>query len=150
MAVANGMNQTEATMKYYNVKDRNSAGRLGSQIARSKNIKEMMMKSGMSEKDVIGVVNETLSATKTMIDKHNEDRIYPDYAIRLKSAELCLRLLGYLGDEGKDGKNGIPNNIKVQFINVSQYKHKYNRTYKKSDTKDSPIIEAKPIEGVGL
>jgi hypothetical protein len=120
--VASGMNQTEATMQAYGIKDKHLASIMGSQIKNSKGVQKMFDKSGISESKLFDKVNEALSALKIQYTHNGQEHINPDYYIRLKASELCFKLLGYLGNNNGETKSDIPPSIKVQFINVRGYK----------------------------
>jgi hypothetical protein len=110
------LNATDAAMKVYSCKDRNSAAALGSETLRKLNIVELMDTMGLTDDYLMSVAQEGLKATRAIIVDGKVQGVV-DHAVRHKYLETTLKLRGKLNDAQRvelTGKDGEP--LKLEML----------------------------------
>jgi len=117
-------NATEAAMRVYDCKDRDSARALGSENLAKLSISELMEEMGLTDVALINIGAEGMTkANKSLMD----GSVVPDYNVRRGYWETMLKLKGKLRD------NPIINDTKILVI-PGELANKYGVTL---DTEDS-------------
>lgn len=116
LGIAKGLSVPDAVQQAYNVKTRHAASVIGSENMRKPTIRRLLAEQGLKEESILKTLNETMEATRPVVVK-NELQDYPDYHVRLRTAELCLKLLGHLDSPEKAAQ--LPPSIKIQFVKIS-------------------------------
>lgn len=85
-------NATEAAMKVYDVKDRESAGQIGYENLKKLDYSDFMEEAGITDKLLQDKIKEGLSATRIKTSLTEPDKVEDDFAIRHKYLETALKL----------------------------------------------------------
>jgi len=85
-------NATEAAMRSYKCKDRESGAQIGWENLRKLDFSEVMEESGITDKKLVDVLSEGLSAIKIKTSLTEPDREVADYQTRYKYLEIALKL----------------------------------------------------------
>lgn len=89
-------NATEAAMKVYDCKDRESAASVGWETLRKLDIAELMEEKGLTDSRILDSLEEGLRATRIKTSLTEPDKIENDYATRHKYLETAIKLKGKL------------------------------------------------------
>lgn len=85
-------NATEAAMRSYKCKDRESGAQIGWENLRKLDFSEVMEESGITDKKLVDVLSEGLSAIKIKTSLTEPDREIADYQTRYKYLDIALKL----------------------------------------------------------
>lgn len=101
-------NATEAAMKVYDCKDRDSAANIGWENVRKLDFSDLMEESGITDERLKKKLDEGLEATRIKTSLTEPDRVVPDYPTQHKYLETALKLKRKLIERqeitGKDGQ----------------------------------------------
>lgn len=119
-------NATEAAMKVYDCKDRNSAKQIGYENLSKLDYREFLEEAGLTDKKLNQKIIEGLDATRTVsakiitkgADSQTDDFIdVPDFMARHKYLETALKLKKRL-----DNKLDLPDNVDSMEITFKRVK----------------------------
>lgn len=80
-------NATEAAMKVYDVKDRESAGSIGSENLKKLAFSELMEEMGLTD---VALVNMGIEGATKPVKQSITGEVYPDYGVRHKYWQTLL------------------------------------------------------------
>ena len=92
-------NATEAAMRSYKCKDRASGAQIGWVNLRKLDFSEVMEESGVTDKKLVDVLTEGLSAIKIKTSLTEPDREVVDYQTRYRYLEIALKLKHRMTDK---------------------------------------------------
>lgn len=85
-------NATEAAMRSYQCKNRDSGAQIGWENLRKLDFSEVMEESGITDKKLVDVLSEGLVAIKIKTSLTEPDREVADYQTRYKYLDIALKL----------------------------------------------------------
>lgn len=78
-------------------------------------IKAACLTAGIGIDQYVCAIRDALQATKTTVDKHGDEHIEDDHAMRLKAALMGLELEGYIKVKGTTTENKSYTQINVKW-----------------------------------
>ena len=117
--LAEGMTPAQATEIVYKPNSPDYRNTLTYRLQKSQGVRELMANAHLDENKVVATITEALDAVSTWETKSGGEVSRPNWAARLKAAELSLKMMGYL-DAGKHEGSSTPPEIKVQFIKIDE------------------------------